>query len=284
MAMILTMLKRAISTLIAVLMLLSNGLNTIFNGKIYEYESIDKVIGLETLDRTQGVTTDGKSWIFSGKKSLTRVSLDNKTILASNKKPFKGFEEYAVDHIGGISYYNGYVYASFEDSKVWNSPIVAIFDAQTLTFTGRSVLLDTEKMFRGCPWVCCDEQNGLFYVANSRNTTEIYCYDLETLEYVKTIQLKGEIEAIQGAEMYKGIMYAATNDSTRAVYQINLETGEITKYFDRIMYQPKLIDNFGGEGEDITVLEMEDGTVFHALDLGVLFIDSNLRHYKPIEN
>ena len=39
----------------------------------------------------------------------------------------------------------------------------------------------------------------------------------------------------------------------------------------------------GGEGEGITVLEMEDGTLFHALDIGALFIDSNLRHYRPVE-
>ena len=80
--------------------------------------------------------------------------------------------------------------------------------------------------------------------------------------------------------MYDGYMYAATNDATRAVYKVDLNSGKIEKYFDRIMYRPKFIDNFGGEGEDITVLGMDDGTLFHALDIGALFIDSNLRHYK----
>lgn len=261
---------------------LSNGLNTLFNGDIYPFESNTKVIGLETLERSQGVTTDGESWIFSGKSALVKVSVENNEVLAKNSDPFAGLEEYGVDHVGGISYYNGYIYAALEDSKVWNSPLVALYDADTLEFTGEYVHLDTEIMFRGCPWVCCDAQRGVFYVANSRDTTELYCYDLETFEYVKSIPLQTEMVNIQGCEMYKGIMYAATNDATRAVYQVNVGTGEVTKYFDRIMYQPLLIDNFGGEGEDITVLEMEDGTVFHALDLGVMFIDSNLRHYKPI--
>lgn len=276
-------LRRFIATIMSALMLLSNGLNTLFNGNVYECESESSVIGLETLARSQGVTTDGKSWIFSGKSALLKTSLDDSEILAINLKPFKGLEEYGVDHVGGISYYNGFVYASMEDSKKWNSPIVAIFDADTLEFTGKFVLIDTAILYRGCPWVCCDSQRGCFYVANSRNTTELYSFDLETLEYIKTIPLADEIKSIQGAEMYKGAMYAATNDSTRAVYSVNVENGEFEKYFDRIMYQPKLIDNFGGEGEGITVLEMEDGTVFHALNLGTLFIDSNLRHYKPIE-
>lgn len=275
-----SLIKRAVSLIFALLMFVSNSVNSFFNGDIYPYESNTKVIGLETLGRSQGVTTDGKSWIFSGKNSLTKVSLDGETVLAVNLKPFKGLEEYGVDHIGGISYYNGYVYASMEDSKVWNSPSVALFDAETLEYAGVFNLFGNEILYRGCPWVCCDGENGLLYAANSRNTTEIYCFDIDTFELVKTVPLAFELKSIQGAEMYDGYMYAATNDATRAVYKVNVKNGEAEKYFDRIMYRPKFIDNFGGEGEDITVLKTEDGTLFHALDIGALFIDSNLRHYK----
>ena len=278
-----SLIKKAVSFVMAALIALSNGLNNWFNGDIYPYESLDKVIGVETLARSQGVTTDGESWIFSGKKALIKVSIEDGRTLAYNFDPLKDFESYGVDHIGGISWYNGYVYASLEDGKVWNSPIVALYDSQTLEFSGKYILLDNTLMVRGCPWVCCDGERGLFYVANSRNTTEIYCYDIESFDYVGAIPLESEIKSIQGAEMYDGYMYAATNDATRAVYKVNLDNGSYEKYFDRIMYQPKLIDNFGGEGEDITVLPMEDGTLFHALDIGALFIDSNLRHYKPVE-
>lgn len=276
-------LTKIVAFLCSFLIPLSNGLNYIFNGDIYPYESNTKVIGLETLDRSQGVTNDGENWFFSGKGSLTKVDIDTNEVVVRNDNPFEGFEEYGVDHVGGISYYNGYIYAGLEDSKVWNSPLVVVYDAETLEYAGKFLHLNTELMFRGCPWVCCDSERGVFYVANSRDTVEMYSFDLDTLEYVETIPFETEMKAIQGAEMYQGIMYAATNDATRAVYQINPDNGEATKYFDRIMYQPKLIDNFGGEGEDITVLPMEDGTLFHALDLGVLFIDANLRHYKPVE-
>ena len=158
-----------------------------------------------------------------------------------------------------------------------------MYDAQTLEFTGKYTVISTDVLFRGCPWVCCDAERGVFYVGNSRDCTELYAFDLESMEYAGTIPLASEIFKIQGAEMYDGFMIAGTNDATRAVYKVNMETGEYTKMFDRIMYEPKLIDNFGGEGEGITVLPMEDGTLFHALDIGALFIDSNLRHYKPVE-
>ncbi len=276
-------LVKIVAFLCSFLIPLSNGLNYLFNGDIYPYESNTKVIGLETLDRSQGITNDGENWFFSGKGSISKVDIETNEVIVKNDNPFEGFEDYGVDHVGGISYYNGYIYAALEDSKVWQSPLVVLYDADTLEYAGKFVQFDTGLMFRGCPWVCCDSERGLFYVANSRDTTEMYCFDLDTLEYVKTVSFETEMVAIQGAEMYKGIMYAATNDTTRAVYQVDPDNGKITKYFDRIMYEPKLIDNFGGEGEGITVLEMEDGTVFHALDLGVLFIDSNLRHYKPVE-
>ena len=111
------------------IVLFSNGLNTIFNGDVYPFESNTKSVGLETLARSQGVTTDGKSWIFSGKSALIKKSLDGEKTLAVNLKPFAGLEEFGVKHIGGISYYNGFIYAALEDSKVWQNPIVALYDA-----------------------------------------------------------------------------------------------------------------------------------------------------------
>lgn len=271
-----------ISIVIAFLMGITGTINSLFNGDAYPYESCTRTLGLETFTRSQGVTTDGESWIFSGDGKLTRVSLDGETTIASNKKALAPFEKYGSDHIGGISYYDGRVYASVEDGNSFSYPIVAVYDGESLEFTGKYKVISTDILFRGCPWVCCDSDRGWFYVGNSRNCKEIYAFDLETMEYVKTIPLESEIFKIQGAEMYGSVMIAATNDSTRAVYEVNLEAGTFEKMFDRIMYVPKLIDNFGGEGEDITVLPMEDGTLFHALDLGALFVDSNLRHYKPI--
>ena len=272
-----------LAIVMAFLMTVTSGINSLFIGDVYPYESNTRTVGLETLSRSQGVTTDGESWIFSGNKQLTKVALDGETVITANKKALSDFEQYGSDHIGGVSYYDGKIYASVEDGDTFSYPIVAVYDAQTLEFTGKYTVISTDVLFRGCPWVCCDAERGVFYVGNSRDCTELYAFDLESMEYVCTIPLASEIFKIQGAEMYDGFMIAGTNDATRAVYKVNMETGEYTKMFDRIMYEPKLIDNFGGEGEGITVLPMEDGTLFHALDIGALFIDSNLRHYKPVE-
>lgn len=273
---------RIFAGVIALLMMFSNGLNGIFNGNIYPYESNSKVIGLESLERAQGVTTDGKAWYFNGKSSLVKIAFDNRTVLAYNYKaiPDELKEKCNSKHMGGISYYDGKIYVPLEDSKEWQHPVVAVYDAETLEFTGEYHELSNEILTRGMSWLACDKENGLLYSSHSSKADELYCFDINTFELIKTITLSEMTRNIQGGEVYDGVLYVGTNDDTRAVYTIDVNSGKVDKVFDRIMYQPKLIDNFGGEGEDLTVYPMEDGTLIHALDIGTLFIDANLRHYK----
>lgn len=273
---------KVFAVFIAALMTLSNGLNSFFNGDIYKYESNSKVVGLETVERAQGVTTDGEYWYFSGKTSLVKIGFDNQTVYAYNYKALTDeiVEKYGSKHIGGISYYNGLIYASLEDSKKWNHPVIALYDAKTLEFTGEAHEMPTEYLSRGIPWVAVDAENKLLYSSYSKTAEVICCFDLETFEYVGRLQLSVPIDAIQGGDVYGGKLFVGSNDKTRAVYSIDVKSGKVEKLFDRIMYQWKWIDNFGGEGEDVTVFPMEDGTVIHALDVGAMFIDSNLRHYK----
>lgn len=273
---------KVFAVVFAALLTLTNGVNGLLNGDIYPYDSNSKVVGLESLERAQGVTTDGEYWYFSGKTSLVKIGFDNQTVYAYNYKALDGelSENYNSKHIGGISYYNGYIYASLEDSKQWQHPVIALYDAETLEYTGICHEVSSEILTRGIPWVAVDAENGFIYASHSKTVEEIHCFDLDTFEYVKSFAVSDPIDAIQGGEVYNGKLYVGTNDSTRAVYTIDVKSGKVEKLFDRIMYQPKLIDNFGGEGEDLTVYPMEDGTLIHALDIGALFIDSNLRHYK----
>ena len=273
---------KVFAVVFAALLTLTNGVNGLLNGDIYPYDSNSKVVGLESLERAQGVTTNGEYWYFSGKTSLVKIGFDNQTVYAYNYKALDGelSENYNSKHIGGISYYNGYIYASLEDSKQWQHPVIALYDAETLEYTGICHEVSSEILTRGIPWVAVDAENGFIYASHSKTVEEIHCFDLDTFEYVKSFAVSDPMDAIQGGEVYKGKLYVGTNDSTRAVYTIDVKSGKVEKLFDRIMYQPKLIDNFGGEGEDLTVYPMEDGTLIHALDIGALFIDSNLRHYK----
>ena len=278
---VIALISLILSLVTAVFSLLTLGIDAISADRRQPEVSKQNIMFLGAYDRSQGITTDGSHFFFSSKSGLLKTELDGTTKVCSNilAIPKELKDDYGSAHIGGISYckMNNRIYAGLEDSKVWDYPIVASYDADTLKFTGEYYILDNTVHTRGMPWVAVDNENNLLITADhSREATKLVIYDISNdMEYVRTVDLSCTVERIQGAEMYKGLLYAATNDATQAVYQINPITGEVVKYFDR-----NLTD--GSEGEGITVLETPDGAVFHAIDMGPLFINAFIRHYAPV--
>lgn len=262
---------------------LTLGIDALSAGKRHPEVSKDNVLLIGAAERSQGITTDGKYYYFSSKWGLTKSELDGKTRVKSNPLaiPKELKDEYGLAHIGGISYSkaDNCIYAGLEDSKVWEYPVVAVYDADTLKFTGRYYILDKSLHTRGLPWVAVDNDRGLLITLDhSKKANELIFYDIaDNMKYVGSVKLSETVRSIQGAEMYGGMLYAATNDDTQAVYKIDPKSGEVSKYFDRNLTK-------GSEGEGITVLETADGAVFHAIDMGPLFINAFIRHYAPIED
>lgn len=262
---------------------LTLGIDALSAGKRHPEVSKDNILLIGAAERSQGITTDGKYYYFSSKWGLTKSELDGKTRVKSNPLaiPKKLKDEYGLAHIGGISYSkaDNCIYAGLEDSKVWEYPVVAAYDADTLKFTGRYYILDKALHTRGLPWVAVDNDRGLLITLDhSKKANELIFYDIaDNMKYVGSVKLSETVRSIQGAEMYGGMLYAATNDDTQAVYKIDPKSGEVSKYFDRNLTK-------GSEGEGITVLETADGAVFHAIDMGPLFINAFIRHYAPVED
>lgn len=262
---------------------LTLGIDALSAGKRHPEVSKDNILLIGAAERSQGITTDGKYYYFSSKWGLTKSELDGKTRVKSNPLaiPKKLKDEYGLAHIGGISYSkaDNCIYAGLEDSKVWEYPVVAVYDADTLKFTGRYYILDKALHTRGLPWVAVDNDRGLLITLDhSKKANELIFYDIaDNMKYVGSVKLSETVRSIQGAEMYGGMIYAATNDDTQAVYKIDPKSGDVSKYFDRNLTK-------GSEGEGITVLETADGAVFHAIDMGPLFINAFIRHYAPVED
>lgn len=273
----------ALAAFMTFLSALTLGIDALSAGKRHPEVSKDNVLLIGAAERSQGITTDGKYYYFSSKWGLTKSELDGKTRVKSNPLaiPKKLKDEYGLAHIGGISYSkaDNCIYAGLEDSKVWEYPVVAVYDADTLKFTGRYYILDKALHTRGLPWVAVDNDRGLLITLDhSKKANELIFYDIaDNMKYVGSVKLSETVRSIQGAEMYGGMLYAATNDDTQAVYKIDPKSGEVSKYFDRNLTK-------GSEGEGITVLETADGAVFHAIDMGPLFINAFIRHYAPIED
>ncbi len=252
---------------------LTEGIDLISENERTDYEKTN-VVGIGAYFRSQGITTDGKTFYFSSKTTLIRTESDARTPVNANYFAIPDeLKELGIKHIGGLSFYNGKIYAGLEDSKVWDYPIVGIFDAETLELE-KYYILDSETVTRGLPWVCVDGETGYLYCTDhSKNPTKLLVYDAANeMKFIKEIALESSPYAIQGAEFNDGFIYAATNDDTQAIYKINPENGATEKLFDRNLTS-------GSEGEGMTFITENGKTVLVAMDMGPLFINAFVREY-----
>ncbi|MEE1010829.1 MAG: hypothetical protein U0L11_02210 [Acutalibacteraceae bacterium] len=232
------------------------------------------VVGIGAYFRSQGMATDGETLYFSSKTTLIRTEADAKTLVNANYFAIPDeLKDLGIAHIGGMSFYNGYIYAGLEDSKVWDYPIVGIFDAETLELVEYYVL-DAEVITRGLPWVAVNPENGYLYcMDHSKQPTKILVYDTANkMEFVEEVMLSEVVPSIQGAEFLDGTLYAATNDETQAIYKINTTDGSVEKYLDRNL-------TAGSEGEGMTFMIKDGKPVIIAMDMGPLFINAFVREY-----
>ncbi len=271
------MINKILSLVFAVVLiplsLLTHGIDLLSEGKRTDYAKTN-VVGIGAYFRSQGITTDGETYFFSSKTTLIRTETDAKTLVNANYFAIPDeLKELGIAHIGGLSYYNGKIYAGLEDSKVWDYPIVGVYDAETLELV-EYYIMDAEKITRGLPWVCVDSETGYLYCTDhSKNPTKLLVYNTaDGMKPVSEVALEESPYAIQGAEILDGVIYAATNDDTQAVYMIYPESGKVYKAFDRNLTS-------GSEGEGMTFLEKDGKTVLVAMDMGPIFVNAFVREY-----
>lgn len=231
---------------------------------------------------SQGVTTDGEYFYFSSKSTLLKTGSDKKTPEKINLSaiPDGLKEKFGIKHIGGISFFEGKIYAGMEDSKIFKNPIIGVFSSETLELEEYYRLDETSGdgellVKKGVPWVAVDPDTGYLYVGeNNRTPGKLYYYDVnDGMKRLGEIALDGAVSSIQGAEFYSGCLYAATNDDTAAVYKIDISAGKSEKILDRNLIPP-------GEGEGMTVAERDGKPVIVAVDMGTLFVNAFVREFK----
>ena len=238
-------------------------------------QSKTNITGIGAYFRSQGVTTDGEYLYFSSKSTLYKTDMSGKNYVDINLSavPAELGDNYGIKHIGGISYYNGFIYAGMEDSKVWRHPVVGVYLADTLEFV-EYFELDSAVHTRGLPWVSVDGETGLLYAFDHSKTPEkIVVYNTENnMEKTAEIPLEETVKSVQGGEFYNGTLYVSANDETQAIYSVNVENGKTEKIIDRNLTK-------GSEGEGMTIIGSDGEAYILAFDLGPLFVNTNLRKY-----
>jgi hypothetical protein len=271
----------------------------------------DTFKGQDALLRSQGVTTDGSGWIFSWQGGLSRTD-DAFTPLAVGTWPLTDAVSPSVDpsgnnhlgdnHIGDVDYYNGLVYAPFEDGgesagplKVndpeYQAPHIELYDAKTLTWTGVSYALPVALSEAGVPWVAVDRRHQTVYTAEwDMPHDRLNVWDLQMhfkrfldLHYPASLGSGFHLSRIQGAKVLGHTMYATRDDADKTVFSIDLRTGEVTKLFS---LKPATPD---AELEGLSVRHTPDGALLHLLivldnqlpqDASTIHVDFD--HFAPI--
>ena len=226
---------------------------------------------------SQGVTNDGEYFYFSGTKNLGKACMESGEIFLINTDPIPDeLKEKGCNHIGGLSYYNGYVYAAVEDGPDYLNSFIVLYDSETLEFSGTYYALPHDLHLEGVPWCAVDVERNYLYTAEWTNATVLNVFSLDDMSLVKTVPLSETIDRIQGAEYFDGKLYMSCDEENdmKRVFTLDVETGKVEVCFTRNIGK-------GFEAEGLTVFTDESGElVISVLDRGERRNSSNLTSYK----
>ncbi|MCR5484491.1 MAG: hypothetical protein K6F09_02740 [Clostridiales bacterium] len=233
----------------------------------------------------QGLTTDGKIFYTSGSMTgvgftaLAKFDPETKKSIKRVTNPLpKELKKRGNNHIGGISYYDGKIYAAVEDDERMY-PCIVVFSADTLSYVTHYDL-PTSWFPSGVPWVAVNGKTGQLFTATWDKATSIYQFDIDsTMAPVKEIPVLGvdDLERVQDGEFYDGTLYLSsdtrTDGATRNVYAVNTISGRTRVAFTRNVGKDYI------ETEGFTAFHASDGSVFHAIDYNSKLLSVYFRSY-----
>jgi hypothetical protein len=237
------------------------------------------------LQRSQGVTSDGHGWIFSWQGGITRTD-DKYRERAINTYPLELIRpsinadrtnHFGPTHVGDVDVWNGKLYAPEEDGgedlgvitlndPEFQTPTIALYNAQTLRYTGVSYPVPLSVNGDGVPWVAVNGPAGEIYTAEWRNPHDrINVFDLQmnfqrfiNLQYPAELGAGFRLNRIQGAKVFGGALYAAVDDDLKSIFRIDIATGLVTKEFS-------IDPPFPSEMEGLAIRKTKDGALLHVL-------------------
>ena len=232
----------------------------------------------------KGLTNDGKYFYTSGAISFGRyTALAKYEIGTMKRESYKVFPmtwdllKKGYDNIGGLSWYNGKLYAAMESQNGKAAPCIAVFDADSLSYE-TSFELPASLFPQGITWAAVDVSTGLLYTCAWPSATGIHAFKIdEAMAHVREIEVTGDaaLDNICGGEVYRGSLYLSQDvayERINKVLRVNLDTGETSVHFTRDSGREE------GAAGDVTVYEKADGSLFHVTDYNGL-IGVYLRSY-----
>jgi hypothetical protein len=220
--------------------------------------------------RSQGVTSNGAQWFFSWRYGLERTASDYRE-LEQNFSLFPrksgippSVEALGGNHIGDIDYYGGKIYAPIEDMPNFRHPLVAVYDAATLSHTGATYMLPQSDLTMGVPWIAVDGPKNLAYTAEWDPVVRLNAYRLSDFSPIGYIPLQHTLRRLQGAKVRGDFLYAASDNSAKSIYKISLIDGSVNELLQLGRWHD-LHDGHEHEVEGLTFVSDANGETLNVL-------------------
>jgi hypothetical protein len=235
---------------------------------------LDTFSGLDALPRGQGVATDGTNFWFSGTVMLERTDLAfNRAQLSAYAIPLQ-LASAGSNHIGDIDVSNGTLWAPLEDGSGYQHPKVVQFNPQTLS-AGTVYDIPQALQTQGVPWVAVNPDAGELYLAEWNPTTQLNIFSMATVQLQRSLPMRPPtgvtVGRVQGAKLFEGALYLASDDATKSVFKLNIETGTVLRLFGVAITS---------EQEGLAFLARPDGGTLHTLNVNATSTGSELRHHE----
>lgn len=235
----------------------------------------------------KGLTNDGKYYYTSGSISfakytaLAKYEIDSMKRVRNKVFPVNwDLIKKGYDNIGGLSCYEGKLYAAMESKSGKAAPCIAVFDADSLSFE-TSYDLPASWFPQGITWVAVDRATGILYTCAWPAASSVHAFKVDaTMAHIKEIDVSDAamLDRICGGEVYQGLLYLSQDTESERINNVvcvNPENGGAAVHFTRDSGRED------GVAGDITVYGKRDGSMFHVVDYNGI-IGVYLRSYKVI--
>ncbi|MDY0745577.1 PEPxxWA-CTERM sorting domain-containing protein [Paucibacter sp. R3-3] len=217
---------------------------------------VDRFTGSAASAKGQGLVWTGSSWIFSSSNGLertdaafNRVQNVNPAIPAELFNPSAAAPK-GLNHIGDLDVAGNTLYIALDSSTAdqpgggkYNTPVIALYDATTLTYTGQSYALTAPGGVQDiASWVAVDAAAGLGYGMAYDNATQLSVYNLADWSFKEYVPLSHNLDQVQGGKLFGDWMYMSSDGAEKEIYRTNVKTGAVEDLFSINLGAPQEIE------------------------------------------
>jgi len=200
----------------------------------------------------QGLARVDDGWIFTFNNALFRTDDDlTETLVRANAIPVE-LTALGYDHIGDPDLYRGLLWVPLEQPTYANGvQRTARYDPVSLEYVDSVEVPQHHNAF-------VSVHHGVLYSADEFSDDALLRYRVvgDRLVPLPPLPMSKTVARIQGADVWGGAIWLATDDATNGVYRVDLRTGDVTDVGS--------MGHVAGEGEGIDATPLPSGQL-HAL-------------------